>query len=85
MAREQLFDLAVNRARTYALRLHALERAESAHELARRLELWYLRTRFAYRIPLEQVVAVVWTSPPGDVHWAGGPEGSWQPGPPPEP
>ena len=85
MARDELFDLAVNRARSYAVRLNALERAGSARELAQRLELWYLRTRFAYRVPLEQVAAVVWTSPRGEVHWSGGPDGSWQPGPPREP
>ena len=85
MARDELFDLAVNRARTYALRLHALERADSARDLAQHLELWYLRTRFAYRVPLEQVAAVVWTGPRGDVHWSGGPEGGWRPGPPSEP
>ncbi len=85
MAREKLFDLAVNRARAYALRLHAIERADSARDLAHRLELWYLRTRFAYRIPLEEVAAVVWAGPEGHVHWAGGPTGAWLPGPPPEP
>lgn len=67
------------------MRLHALERSDSARELAQRLELWYLRTRFAYRVPLEQVAAVVWASPPGDVHWSGGPDGSWREGQPPEP
>lgn len=85
MARDELFDLAVNRARTYALRLHALQNAGSPRELARALELWYLRTRFAYRIPLEQVAERVFASPEGDVHWEGGPDGAWRPGPPPDP
>lgn len=85
MARDALFDLAVNRARTYALRLNALDRADSAHDLAGHLELWYLRTRFAYRVPLERVAATVWTAPEGDVHWSGGENGSWKLGPPPEP
>lgn len=85
MARDKLFDLAVNRARTYALRLNALQRAGSARELAGALELWYLRTRFAYRVPLEEISGIVWTSPPGEVHWSGGREGAWLPGPPPEP
>lgn len=86
MAREKLFDLAVNRARTYALRLHAVERSDGPRDLAKRLELWYLRTRFAYRVPLEEVAAVIWAGPQGDdVHWEGGPAGGWRPGPPPEP
>ena len=85
MARDELFDLAVNRARTYARRLGAIERSDGAGELARRLELWYLRTRFAYRVPLDGVAAAVWTDPGGDVHWSGGPDGGWRPGPPTEP
>ena len=85
MSRDALFDLAVNRARSYAARLNALERAESADDLARRLELWYLRTRFVYRVPLEEVAATLWGSPAGDVHWTGGRDGGWHEGPPPEP
>ncbi len=83
--RNALFDLAVNRARSYALRLNALDRAESERDLARRLELWYLRTRFAYRIPLEDVTVRLWNGPRGEAHWAGGPNGRWHQGPPPEP
>ena len=85
MSRDALFDLAINRARSYAERLNALERAESASDLARRLELWYLRTRFAYRIPLEDVAKTLWSSPSGSVHWSGGRDGGWRAGPPPEP
>lgn len=77
MARDELFDLAVNRAHTYARRL-ALDRG-SASKLTAGLEVWYLKTRFAYRIPLEQVVAVLVAH--GDTgpaaRWQGGKEGEW--------
>lgn len=77
MARDEIFDLAVNRAHTYARRL-ALEFG-SAPKLTAGLEVWYLKTRFAYRIPLEQVVAVLVAR--GDAgpaaQWEGGPGGGW--------
>jgi len=59
--RAELFDLAVTRAATYLDRLRPGWRAAPppAPELAAILELWYLRTRFAYRIPLEQVVGAL--------------------------
>ena len=77
MARDELFDLAVNRARTYARRL-ALDRG-SATKLSAGLEVWYLKTRFAYRIPLEQVVAVLVAGGEAGptAEWQGGPQGGW--------
>lgn len=83
--RVELFDLAVNRALAYARRTRALERAGEVPALTRELELWALRTRFAYRIPLEQVAERLLSAPAGEVHWQGGPDGSWRPGPSPRP
>lgn len=96
MAREALFDLAVNRAATYAARLGLLPRdAEHAepgptHPGDRRparealrlgLEPWYLKTRFAYRVPLDLVVTALAALPPGAdprrARWDGGPDGGW--------
>ena len=85
MAREDLFDLAVNRALSYARRTRALERASDDAALARELELWVLRTRFAYRLDLEQVARCLRAAPAGDVHWEGGPEGGWKAGAAPRP
>lgn len=75
----------MNRALAYARRTGALEGRPDALALQRDLELWYLRTRFAYRVPLEQVVAALLRCPPGEVHWRGGPQGDWHEGPPPTP
>ncbi len=83
--REELFDLAVNRALAYARRTRALARARDVRGLARELELWILRTRFAYRIPLEAVAERLLVAPDGEVHWAGGPHGGWREGRPPRP
>lgn len=83
--REELFDLAVNRALSYARRTRALERAGDVPQLVRELELWVLRTRFAYRIRLEEVASRLLTAPPGEVHWRGGPSGGWRQGAPPRP
>lgn len=62
-----LFDLAVNRA--------AQARRGST------LEAWHARTRFARRIPLDDIRKALQLKPTsGDWHWQGGPQGSWQPG-----
>ncbi len=88
MSREALFDLAVNRALTYAQRLGvALDDAEA---LRAGLELWYLKTRFAYRIPLKEVVGALQSYPDthsssGDCFWRGGRRGSWHAGQAPKP
>ena len=88
MPRDALFDLAINRALTYALRLGvALEDAEALHT---GLELWYLKTRFAYRIPLEEVVGALRTYPDthsssGEHFWRGGLAGGWHAGQAPKP
>jgi len=85
VSRTDLFDLAVNRALAYVRRTRALERAGEVPALTRELELWALRTRFAYRIPLEQVAERLLRAPDGAVHWQGGPEGSWRSGAAPRP
>ena len=76
MARETLFALAVNRALSYSLRLSLS--FEDAENLSRGLELWYLKTRFAYRIPLAEVVSTLQTYPGEGYFWHGGRTGGWQ-------
>ena len=83
MARDALFDLAVNRSLEYAARLGFLAEGEAA--LRGGLELWYLKTRFAYRIPLEVVVRVLQTYPGGEHYWSGGEAGGWHRGRNPRP
>ncbi len=80
-AREALFELAVNRAAAVAGRL-----AIAPDDPARRgeLEVWYLKTRFAYRVPFDAVLDALSLWPGGDVHWVGGPHGAWRPGPAPQ-
>lgn len=73
-AREALFELAVARALAYAQGL-GLPLADPA-ALQRGLTPWYLKTRFAYRVPLEGVVAAL-TRYPGAGRWRGGPDGCW--------
>lgn len=79
MARDELFELAVNRALSYAQRL-ALDFTSDAR-LTAGLEVWYLKTRFAYRVPLSDVVAVLLAHPdPGAMNltWRGGVDGAWR-------
>lgn len=88
MPRDALFDLAVNRAAVYLRRLSPLPQAATDAEAARavitsRIELWYLKTRFAYRIPLEEVVTALIEQPEGGAQaeyvWEGGRGGAWRP------
>lgn len=85
MARDELFDLAVNRALAYARRTRALERSADVRGLAGELELWQLRTRFAFRLDLAAIAERLREAPAGEVHWHGGPDGGWRDGPPPRP
>ena len=80
MAHAPLFDLAVNRALVYARRL-GLE----GEGLRAGLEPWYLKTRFAYRVPLEEVVGALQSYPGGDHYWMGGENGRWVTGRNPRP
>lgn len=77
MPRDALFDAAVNRALEYATRLGI--RLDDARDLRQRLEVWYLKTRFAYRVPLEEVLGALGSCPDTAYRWQGGREGSWQP------
>lgn len=73
-----LFDLAINRAATTALGLMGRGPGPTARDP---LPEWHERTRFARRIPLEEVRRCLALRPAGpDWHWAGGPDGSWRAG-----
>ncbi len=78
MARDPLFDLAVTRALSYASRLGILD--AEANKLRADLEPWYLKTRFAYRIPLEELISALRTYPGGGYVWRGGKAGGWEVG-----
>ena len=73
--RNELFDLAVAQALEYAQRLNL--NLQNADELSKGLELWYLKTRFAYRIPLEDIVSILQTCPGQNHRWQGGKAGQW--------
>ena len=76
--REALFDLAVARADAYARRAR-VPLAPDPDGVARALEVWHLRTRFAARIPLASIAAALATRPPGAGWvWRGGAGGSWR-------
>lgn len=82
MARDKLFDLAINRALSYSQRL---ELALEGSSLETALLPWYQQTRFAYRIPLQSICQIL-LGYPGDEHfWQGGPSGGWQAGKAPKP
>jgi hypothetical protein len=74
-ARDELFDLAVNRADAYRRGMGD----------AAPLEAWHARTRFASRVPLEAVRRALESRPGGEWHWAGGEGGAWRPGRAPRP
>lgn len=78
-SRPELFDLAVARALSYAQRLGALEGERDPIVLHQVLELWYLKTRFAYRVALDDVITVLQSYPGAGHEWRGGREGSWRP------
>ncbi len=80
MSRPELFDAAVNKALTYALRLGLP--LDNRDKLRGGLELWYLKTRFAYRIPLENVLEMLGRAPSTkavNYLWRGGQCGNWTP------
>ena len=75
--RGALFDLAVARADAYARRAR-VPRSSDAETIARALEVWHLKTRFAARVPLAGVAAALALRPAGDDWvWSGGEEGGW--------
>jgi hypothetical protein len=71
-AANAIFDLAVNRAAAFV---------RGAGPNAS-LETWQTRTRFASRVNLELMRAVLETKPEGECFWSGGEAGGWQPGKP---
>lgn len=77
MPREALFELAVDRAARYADRLGVLGCNASREALRDALELWYLRTRFAYRVPLGDVIRALEHYPGAGYVWRGGVDGDW--------
>lgn len=82
LARAALFDLAVNRALSYAL---SLAMSLQDERLEAKLEPWYQQTRFAYRIALGDIIKVIKTYPGETSFWQGGKLGSWHSGTVPRP
>jgi hypothetical protein len=83
--RDALFDLAVNRAASYLARFGLMDAASPRAERARRLGPWYSRTRFVYRIPVEEVLERLGRCPGPGYYWQGGEAGGWQEGDNPRP
>jgi hypothetical protein len=75
--RDALFDAAVNKALSYARRLGVP--LDDREKLRTGLELWYLKTRFAYRVPLDDVIEVLGSCPDALYAWKGGAAGRWLP------
>ncbi len=82
MSRTSLFDLAVNRALSYA---QSTGISLNDPNLEQKLELWYLSTRFAYRISLVLIVEVLSSYPEQGYFWQGGQSGGWELGKNPHP
>jgi len=82
MPRTSLFDLAVNRALSYA---QSTGISLNDANLKQKLEPWYLSTRFAYRIPLTVIVEVLSSFPEAGYFWQGGQAGGWKLGKNPHP
>ena len=77
VSRGALFDLAVARANAYAERARVPLGSDAA-QIARALEVWHLKTRFAGRVSLLEVAAALRARPAGEGWvWRGGPEGGW--------
>jgi hypothetical protein len=75
VARDTLFDLAVKRSLAY---IQSLKLPNHDKEiLQQHLQVWYLKTRFAYRIPLNEIIDVLQRYP-GQGVWSGGKDGKWQ-------
>jgi hypothetical protein len=79
-SRDALFDLAVERALTYVTRAR-VPASDDPGALRRALEVWYLKTRFVARVPLDEVVAALAARPAdgGAWRWRGGRSGAWVP------
>jgi hypothetical protein len=76
VARDAIFDLAINRAASF------LRGAGQGGDL----EVWHSKTRFASRVELELIrVALAQRPLVGEWYWAGGESGAWQAGKAPTP
>ena len=74
-ARERLFELALARAEAYLQRAR-VPASRDPESIARALEAWALRTRFAQRIDLLELARVLAERPPGGAVYR---DGTWQP------
>jgi hypothetical protein len=72
--RDPLFELAVARADTY-LRRARIPADRQPQTIARALEAWALRTRFASRIDLPTLAEVLAARPPGEATYR---DGAWR-------
>ncbi len=71
VARDAIFDLAINRAASFL-------RGAGQHA---DLEVWHSKTRFASRVELELIRVALEQRPlMGEWFWAGGESGAWQTG-----
>ncbi len=76
VARDAIFDLAVNRAASFL---------RGAGQNAN-LEVWHSKTRFAARVELELIRVALDKRPlDGEWFWSGGESGAWQAGKAPTP
>jgi len=78
-AHDALFDLAVARADSYLRRARRPASTDPA-DLRRALETWALKTRFAARLDLDEIVRALAARPPSSgARWRGGRGGGWAP------
>jgi hypothetical protein len=76
-AHDALFDLAVARADSYLRRARRPASSDPA-DLRRALEAWALKTRFAARFDLDEIVRALAARPTASgVRWRGGRGGGW--------
>jgi len=78
MPRSALFDLAIERALSYAKKLGLID--AKGIKKPDELEIWYLKTRFAYRIPFNDIKNILASYPNNDAIWRGGKNGKWTSG-----
>jgi hypothetical protein len=76
--RERLFELAIARAQAYLQRAR-IPASREPKSIARALEAWALRTRFAARIDLRELARVLAERPAGDAVYR---DGTWRLDPP---
>ena len=77
MPRDELFDLAINKALSYVKQLGIEPQNIPERELTKTLSIWYQKTRFAYRIPLNKIIASLGLYQ-GKGVWQGGEGGVWK-------